>query len=191
MGATSIQQIADAPLAAVEAAVPDAKAARHLHNACKARVKNPAVSSGSKRACADLLARSKRLKTSPAAGGAADDAAGGGPVSPAEAEADLALPPAVTDDEARLSRTTLLTNRAPLVLAFAVELLRYTMPEQPPSSRLSLAQAVVSANSRSKGEQPLVFFTAPFQTTAASGTFANAGCRSRRHWHRKGRQQRW
>jgi hypothetical protein len=42
------------------------------------------------------------------------------------------------------------TNRAPLVLAFAVELLKYTMPEQPPSSRLSLGQAVVSVNSRSK-----------------------------------------
>jgi hypothetical protein len=42
------------------------------------------------------------------------------------------------------------TNRAPLVLAFAVTLLKYTMPEQPLSSRLSLAQAVVSANSRTK-----------------------------------------
>jgi len=36
------------------------------------------------------------------------------------------------------------------VLAFAVQLLKYTMPEQPLSSRLSLGQAVVSANSRSK-----------------------------------------
>jgi hypothetical protein len=36
------------------------------------------------------------------------------------------------------------------VLAFAVTLLKYTMPEQPLSSRLSLAQAVVSANSRTK-----------------------------------------
>jgi hypothetical protein len=36
------------------------------------------------------------------------------------------------------------------VLAFAVQLLKYTMPEQPLSSRLSLGQAVVSVNSRSK-----------------------------------------
>jgi len=36
------------------------------------------------------------------------------------------------------------------VLAFGVQLLKYTMPEQPLSSRLSLAQAMVSANSRSK-----------------------------------------
>jgi Uncharacterized protein family UPF0029 len=42
------------------------------------------------------------------------------------------------------------TNRAPLVLAFAVTLLAYTMPEQPLSSKLSLGQAVVSLNSRSK-----------------------------------------
>jgi hypothetical protein len=38
------------------------------------------------------------------------------------------------------------------VLAFAVQLLNYTMPEQPLSSRLSLAQAVVSMNSRSKAQ---------------------------------------
>lgn len=44
----------------------------------------------------------------------------------------------------------MVTNRAPLVLAFAVQLLKYTMPEQPLSSRLSLGQAVVSVNSRSK-----------------------------------------
>lgn len=53
-------------------------------------------------------------------------------------------------NEDKIRQTVVEMNRAPLVLAFAVELLRYTMPEQPPSSRLSLAQAVVSANSRSK-----------------------------------------
>lgn len=69
-------------------------------------------------------------------------------MSPAELEASLSLP--LTQEEAVLKKTTLVTNRAPLLLAFAVELMRFTMPEQPPSSRLSLAQAVVSANSRSK-----------------------------------------
>lgn len=63
-------------------------------------------------------------------------------------EASLELP--LVEDEALIRDTTIVTNRAPLVLAFAVELLRVTMPEQPPSSRLSLAQALVSANSRSK-----------------------------------------
>jgi hypothetical protein len=73
-----------------------------------------------------------------------------GPVemTPQELESSLELP--VITDEERIVETVVQTNRAPLVLAFAVELLRYTMPEQPLSSRLSLAQAVVSANSRSK-----------------------------------------
>jgi len=71
------------------------------------------------------------------------------PLTPAAIEASLALPTIETNEE-EISRTVLYTNRAPLVLAFAVTLLKYTMPTQPLSSRLSLAQAVVSANSRSK-----------------------------------------
>lgn len=69
-------------------------------------------------------------------------------MTPEELEGSLTLP--LCEDEELIKETALVTNRAPLVLAFAVELLRFTMPEQPPSSRLSLAQAVVSANSRSK-----------------------------------------
>jgi hypothetical protein len=64
-------------------------------------------------------------------------------------EASLALPEECLTEE-ELSKCVLFTNRAPVVLAFAVQLLKYTMPEQPLSSRLSLAQAMVSANSRSK-----------------------------------------
>ncbi|KAK5147144.1 hypothetical protein LTR04_000912 [Oleoguttula sp. CCFEE 6159] len=71
------------------------------------------------------------------------------PLTPAELEESLALP-AASVIENEISSTVLHTNRAPLVLAFAVVLLKYTMPEQPLSSRLSLAQAVVSVNSRSK-----------------------------------------
>ena len=71
--------------------------------------------------------------------------------TPAAIEKSLQLPVADADaDEDHISRTVLHTNRAPLVLAFAVMLLKHTMPEQPLSSRLSLAQAVVSVNSRSK-----------------------------------------
>ncbi|KAK7967096.1 impact protein-like protein [Apiospora aurea] len=145
----SIKDIAEATLPTIESAIPDPKAARQLHNACKARLKNPAVSAGSKRAGAALLAQTtdganKRTKADP--GASYQD--GPTPLSPADFEASLALP--VETDEHAISATTLLTNRAPLVLAFAAELLRYTMPEQPPSSRLSLAQAVVSANSRGK-----------------------------------------
>jgi hypothetical protein len=71
------------------------------------------------------------------------------PQTPAELEASLELPQPSKDEEA-IEKCTIYTNRAPLVLAFAVQLLKYTMPEQPLSSRLSLAQAVVSVNSRSK-----------------------------------------
>lgn len=70
-------------------------------------------------------------------------------LTPRAIEASLALPSANPTDE-ELGNTVLRTNRAPLVLAFTVVLLKYTMPEQPLSSRLSLAQAVVSVNSRSK-----------------------------------------
>lgn len=69
--------------------------------------------------------------------------------TPAEIETSLALPD-YTLDELALSEISIHTNRAPLVLAFAVTLLKYTTPSQPLSSRLSLAQAVVSANSRTK-----------------------------------------
>lgn len=68
---------------------------------------------------------------------------------PYEIESSLSLQ-LTSEPEETLQKTTLKTNRAPLVLAFAVAVLKYTMPEQPMSSRLSLGQAVVSANSRSK-----------------------------------------
>lgn len=73
----------------------------------------------------------------------------GQPLSPAEFEDSLELPEPCLDQE-ELAKASVYTNRAPLVLAFAVTLLKYTRPEQPLSSRLSLAQAVVSANSRTK-----------------------------------------
>ncbi|TID24886.1 Serine/threonine-protein kinase [Venturia nashicola] len=69
--------------------------------------------------------------------------------SPAEIEASLSLPESTLDEE-ELSKSSIHTNRAPLVLAFAVTMLKHTMPSQPLSSRLSLAQAIVSANSRTK-----------------------------------------
>lgn len=49
-----------------------------------------------------------------------------------------------------LLKIKLFSNRAPLVLAMTVMLLKYTMPEQPLSSRLSLAQGYVSTTSRSR-----------------------------------------
>ena len=73
----------------------------------------------------------------------------GQPLNPTEFEASLALPEAERNEE-KLKSTVIHTNRAPLVLAFAVTLLKYTMPDQPISSRLSLAQAVTSMNSKNK-----------------------------------------
>ncbi|QDS75231.1 hypothetical protein FKW77_000381 [Venturia effusa] len=69
--------------------------------------------------------------------------------TPSEIEASLVLPGSALDED-ELSKLRVLTNRAPLVLAFAVTMLKHTMPSQPLSSRLSLAQAVVSANSRNR-----------------------------------------
>ena len=69
--------------------------------------------------------------------------------TPAGTEKALALPDPSTELE-EIRKTSVKTNRAPLLLAFAVTLLKYTKPSQPISSRLSLAQAVVSINSRSK-----------------------------------------
>lgn len=145
----SIQQIAEAPLKTVEEALNDPKSARALQNACKARLK---------RAQPSPAAAGKRPATGPSVGQDASKRVkystndgfllGPSELTPEQLESSLSLP--LDTDEDRITETAIHTNRAPLVLAFAVELIRHTMPEQPPSSRLSLAQAVVSANSRSK-----------------------------------------
>ena len=72
-------------------------------------------------------------------------------LSPAAIEESLVLPEITANEEA-LEAATIYTNRAPLVLAFAATLLKHTLPEQPLSSRLSLAKAVVSANSKTKAK---------------------------------------
>ncbi|KAK6435761.1 hypothetical protein LTR95_008046 [Oleoguttula sp. CCFEE 5521] len=69
--------------------------------------------------------------------------------TPEELEASLVLPSGSAAEEV-LEGTVLFTNRAPLVLAMTVTLLKCTMPEQPLSSRLSLAQAYVSLTSRAR-----------------------------------------
>ncbi|KAG6280195.1 hypothetical protein E4U47_001298 [Claviceps purpurea] len=143
-GLRSVQQIAQAPLSALEAAIPDSRVARSLYSACRLHIK-----SAPKRAAAEEAGE----------GASAPDAKRArlephkrdldyGTMSAEELETALALP--LERDEDAIRQTTVVTNRAPLVLAFAVEILRFTMPAQPPSSRLSLGQAVVSANSRSK-----------------------------------------
>ncbi|GAO15003.1 uncharacterized protein UV8b_00485 [Ustilaginoidea virens] len=135
----TIQQIAEAPASTVESAMSDSKLARSLHTACRSHGKKM-----EKRAAEVSMSSScKRAKLEPHKRDLDH-----GSMSAEELEASLELPLVQSEDMIR--QTTVVTNRAPLVLAFAVELLRFTMPEQPPSSRLSLAQAVVSANSRTK-----------------------------------------
>ncbi|RFN43956.1 hypothetical protein FIE12Z_11808 [Fusarium flagelliforme] len=138
----SIAQIADAPLTTIEDALGDAKTAKSLHTACKSHEKK----SGTKRAAEDGSATTTEAKKPKIEAHRRDlDYSA---MSGDDLEAALELP--LEEDEDIIRNTTVITNRAPLFLAFAVELLRFTMPEQPPSSRLSLAQAVVSANSRTK-----------------------------------------
>ncbi|SLM34871.1 Impact family [Lasallia pustulata] len=128
----SLITLAKSDVPGILAIFPDEKIAKQILNAAK-RINK-------KRSSSDATeAQPKRKRT------IAADAA----MTPAAIEEALALPEVTISDE-KLVQTVLHTNRAPLVLAFAVTLLKYTMPEQPLSSRLSLAQAVVSVNSRSK-----------------------------------------
>ena len=69
----------------------------------------------------------------------------------ADDEQLLALPETEKTEE-ELRDITIETNRAPLFLAFTASVLAFTHPEQPISSRLSIAQAVVSAGAQSKAK---------------------------------------
>jgi len=136
---TDSASISGAGIAALLSIFPsDEKLAKQVLNAAKRVSKRKANSDVNGEI--DLSPSSKRQKKS---------STSGEEQTPAELEASLALPMPSTDEDAMVG-TVLVTNRAPLVLAFAVALLKYTMPAQPLSSRLSLAQAVVSANSRTK-----------------------------------------
>lgn len=68
-----------------------------------------------------------------------------------EAEARLTLPSSNISIE-KLQAKTIETNRAPLFLAFAVTVAKYTLPDLPLSSRLSVAQAATSAGAQAKAK---------------------------------------
>jgi hypothetical protein len=109
-----------------------------------------------------VLAAAKRVSKKRAAG---DDASATSPakkirknaslfhdkddLTPAEYETSLALPSS-TESEEDLDKVVLFTNRAPLALAFVFTLLKHTMPEQPLSSRLSLAQGYIGVTSKAR-----------------------------------------
>ncbi len=67
----------------------------------------------------------------------------------AQLEESLALPSSNSSAE-ELEAVVVYSNRAPLALAFVFTLLKYTMPEQPLSSRLSLAQGYISVTSKAR-----------------------------------------
>ncbi|KAI9738877.1 MAG: hypothetical protein M1818_005190 [Claussenomyces sp. TS43310] len=138
-GFRSIETVASADLGALSKAIGDDKAAKQLQTAAK----NNGKDASKKRVASEGLSApdAKRKKSVYELDGE--------PQTPQAIEAGLALPQPSADEE-EIAKTTIYTNRAPLVLSFAVSLLKFTMPEQPISSRLSLAQALVSANSHSK-----------------------------------------
>jgi hypothetical protein len=68
-----------------------------------------------------------------------------------ESEALLSLP-STSKTEEELCELCIETNRAPLFLAFTIVMLGFLHPDQPLSSRLSIAQAVVSAGAQSKAK---------------------------------------
>ncbi|KAF3007384.1 hypothetical protein E8E13_001180 [Curvularia kusanoi] len=131
------QEIAKANFESVKTIFEDDKIARQVLNAAK-RVSKKRPASDASGTDPAPMPTPKKVKP-----------LYGQPLSPSEIEHSLALPQAIRNEDI-LKAKSIYTNRAPLVLAFAVTLLKYTMPEQPPSSRLSLAQAVVSLNSKAK-----------------------------------------
>jgi len=134
----SIREIADADSGTVEAALKDPKSAKSLQSACrkwaKDQQKRPGEGAAAAPAPAAKRQRQQGTEPEPTPG-------------PDQIEKSLELPVDTNEDE--IASTSVCTNRAPLLMAFTFQLLRYTMPQQPPSSRLSLAQAVVSMTSRS------------------------------------------
>lgn len=139
----SADDISRSNLDTLQSIFKDGKVAKQVLNAAKRVTKNGTQKRGSS-ALDDKSSSTSSTKRAKLANNIE-----GAQRTPYEIESSLSLP-LTSEPEETLSKTTLRTNRAPLVLAFAVSVLKYTMPEQPMSSRLSLGQAVVSANSRSK-----------------------------------------
>lgn len=140
-GIRNLAEIADATLETVKDAVGDEKSAKQLRTSAKTALKN--ASETKKRGASDEAGSSdmKRRKSAYELNNE--------PETAEAREATLALPQASSNVD-EITETVLFTNRAPLLLTFALTLLKFTRPEQPLCSRLSLAQALVSVNSRSK-----------------------------------------
>jgi hypothetical protein len=96
-----------------------------------------------------ILNAAKR-STKPKSSGSSTLASSSKGRKPTIASQEITLPDPIVDVNV-LSDVTIVTNRAPLVLAFALVALSFSpLPVQPVISRLSLAQGVVALNSRTK-----------------------------------------
>ncbi|KAK5071999.1 hypothetical protein LTS08_000901 [Lithohypha guttulata] len=127
-GLVTPDAIAKADIGILRPIFTDEKILKQVQNAAK-RLSNP-----KKRAASTILSSpTKQRKTT----------------SDHEVQLELPYSDIPIDD---LRHKTIETNRAPLFLAFAFCLTKYTLPEQPLSSRLSLAQAVTSAGAQSKAK---------------------------------------
>ncbi|KAI8937115.1 hypothetical protein NX059_006329 [Plenodomus lindquistii] len=135
---TSIPDIAKADITTLKPIFSDEKLARQVLNAAKRVSKKRSASDDASPTSPPPARSSKKIKP------LFND-----PLNAKDLEASLTLPTPELN-EATLKSAVLYTNRAPLVLAFTLVLTKFTMPEQPLSSRLSLAQAVTSMNSKSK-----------------------------------------
>lgn len=131
----SVDALAKGNLEAIQAIFEDEKVSKQIHNAAKRISK--------KRAAGDDTPSPRKKRNEGSIFSLKQEQ------TPAELGASLSLPTSDLAPE-ELAGVVLFTNRAPLVLAFVVVLLKYTMPEQPLSSRLSLAQAYVSVTSRAR-----------------------------------------
>ncbi|PNS20795.1 hypothetical protein CAC42_2726 [Sphaceloma murrayae] len=133
----TVESISRAKLDQVKAVFTDEKISKSIHNAAKRINKKRAAGEDTTKSPA------KKPRKDPF------EVQESRPPSEVERELELSMSNASLEE---LEKMVFITNRAPLVLAFAVTIVRYTMPEQPPSSRLSLAQAVVSLGSQSKAK---------------------------------------
>ncbi|KAL8917151.1 MAG: hypothetical protein Q9208_008120 [Pyrenodesmia sp. 3 TL-2023] len=137
---TTPESLSQTPLPKIQSIFPDEKLAKQILSAAKRVSKKRTASSNPTNS-----SPSKRVKHTPMKPGEQ--------LSPSDFEASVALPTIDLSKTALIdliNNTVLHTNRAPLVVAFVVQLLKYTMPSQPLTSRLSLAQAVMSIGAKSR-----------------------------------------
>ncbi|EPS36576.1 hypothetical protein H072_9875 [Dactylellina haptotyla CBS 200.50] len=152
-GLSSPDAIAKASLDRLLKIFPDEKTAKQVLSAAK-RATN--TSSGSKKRSASTAAEGSSTSTgetprSPSKRRKQSSVPSIDSANPQSWEVGLDLP-APTRDETLISGASLTTNRAPLLLAFAVVSLGYTHPWLPMSSRFSLAQGLLELTAASKAK---------------------------------------